>query len=130
MLGIKLGIFSELDAAAAAEEDTAAFYGGRGVWGGGADSGTYDYNIIDYVTIATTSNATDFGDLTVGRYRSAACSNGTRGVFGGGYSSTNTIDYVTIATPSDATDFGDLTVKRSNLSACSDGTKGVFGGGL
>ena len=83
MLGIKLGIFSELDAAAA-EEDTAAFYGGRGVWGGGADSGTYDYNIIDYVTIATTSNATDFGDLTVKRSNLSACSDGTKGVFGGG----------------------------------------------
>jgi hypothetical protein len=26
-----------------------------------------NYNTIDYVTIATTGNATDFGDLTQGR---------------------------------------------------------------
>ena len=41
-----------------------------------------------------------------------------RGVFGGGYGSTNsltinTIDYITIATLGNAIDFGDLSVKRS-----------------
>ena len=119
---------------AAAEEDTAAFYGGRGVWGGGY-SNNVKYNTIDYVTIATTGNATDFGDLTQSVFRNAACSNGTRGVFGGGNVSgvVVTIDYITIASTGNATDFGDLTdvsgYGRETLAACSDGTKGLFGGG-
>jgi hypothetical protein len=58
-------------------------YGSRGVFGGGSSiNGTV--NVIDYITIATPSNAIDFGDLTVAREQLAACSDGSRGVFGGG----------------------------------------------
>ena len=102
----------------------------RGVFGGGANPGAT--NTIDYITIASTGNATDFGDLTVARSSLAACSSSTRGVFGGGSPGpvTNTIDYITIATIGDATDFGDLTVARRDLAACSSSTRGVFGGGF
>ena len=105
--------------------------GQRGVFGGGLDVGWAPVNILDYITISTPGNAIDFGDLTVERYRLAACSSSTRGVFGGGYASANSnvLDYITISTPGDATDFGDLTVKRGNLAACSSSTRGVFGGG-
>ena len=103
----------------------------RGVFGGGNPA----TNVLEYITIATTGNATDFGDLTVvGRVGLAACSSSTRGAFGAGYNpsplstSINTIDYITIATTGDATDFGDLTVARSSLAACSSSTRGVFGG--
>jgi hypothetical protein len=37
-------------------------------------------NTIDYVEIATTGNATDFGDLTVGRGSAASASNGHGGL--------------------------------------------------
>jgi hypothetical protein len=37
-------------------------------------------NIIDYVTITTTGNAIDFGDLTQGRSGVTACSNGHGGL--------------------------------------------------
>ena len=42
--------------------------------------------IIDYVTIATTGNAQDFGDLTQARASGiwSAASNSLRGVFAGG----------------------------------------------
>ena len=69
-----------------------AFIGGGG---GGGDRGVFgdgytgsNSNVIDYITISSTGNATDFGDLTVARQGLAATSNGTtgRGVFGGGYS--------------------------------------------
>ena len=36
------------------------------------------------MTIASTGNATDFGDLTITRYAPAGCSSSTRGLFGGG----------------------------------------------
>jgi len=73
-------------------------------------------DVIDYVTIATAGNATDFGDLTVARSVPASASNGTRATFGGGHSSSindDTIDYVTIDTAGNATDFGNLSVGRS-----------------
>ena len=93
-----------------------------GVFGGGYDGS--NKNIIDYVTISTPSNATDFGDLTVARRYLAATSNGTndRGIFGGGYdgSDKNIIDYVTISNLGNATDFGDLTVARRCLTATSN----------
>ena len=110
----------------------------RGVFGGGetftAPVNTY-YNVIDYITIASVGNATDFGDLTSRRRNPAACSSSTRGVFGGGLQLTplsqyaNVIDYITIATTGNAIDFGDLSVGRYGLAACSSSTRGVFGGG-
>jgi len=128
-LGTSFGVYASTDVAAEDGEDTGiAFGGGRGLFGGGVST----IDTIDYVTISTPSNATDFGDLPVGRYGLSACSNGTRGVFGGGYVSSgynNRIEYVTIATTGNATWFGFLTVKRRYLGACSDGTKGVWGGG-
>jgi len=96
----------------------------RSVFTGGATSGSSSSrkNTIDYITTATTGNATDFGDLTAGNnYGFAACSSGVRGVFAGGYTSgyTNVIDYVTIDTTGNAADFGDLTVGRLGEGSCS-----------
>jgi hypothetical protein len=51
----------------------------RGVFGGGNPTS----NVMDYITIPTTGNATDFGDLTAARYGLAGASSGFRGVFGG-----------------------------------------------
>jgi len=39
------------------------WYGSRGVFGGGHTGSST--NVIDYITIATTGNATDFGDRTL-----------------------------------------------------------------
>ena len=41
-------------------------------------------NEIDFITIASTGNATDFGDLTQARTGCASVSNGTRAVTMGG----------------------------------------------
>jgi len=90
------------------------------------------YNTIDYVTIASTGNATDFGDLTNSRQGTAAVSSSTRTAFGGGYdgsSSLNTIDYVTTASTGNATDFGDLSAQNSRAFGASNKTRGVFAGG-
>ncbi len=90
-------------------------------------------NTIEYVTIATTSNTTDFGDLTNSIRTLAGCSNGTRGIFGGGINDParlNTIDYVTIASAGNGADFGDLTEQRRNICSHSSTTRGIFAGGL
>lgn len=101
----------------------------RGVFGGG-----YVYcDMIDYITINSTGNATQFGKLTAtpfganyGRGDISATSNGVseRGLFGGGeyYTSPyvlDIIDYVTINSIGDATDFGNLTASRGRSGACS-----------
>ena len=100
---------------------------GRGLFGGGYTGSVS--NVIDYVTIDATGNATDFGDLTVARRLLASCSSSVRGLFGGGYETLNVIDYVTIASTGNATNFGDLTVARDRLAGCSSNTLGLFGGG-
>ena len=102
--------------------------GDRGVFGGGFSV----YNIIDYISISTTGDAQDFGDLTLGRFYLAATSNGTtdRGVFGGGQT-VSLLDYITISSLGDAQSFGDLTVARARVSATSNGIndRGIFAGG-
>lgn len=86
---------------------------------------------IDTFAIDTLATATAFGNLTVNRQQMAGCSNGSRGLYGGGYtgSYSNVIDYITFATTGNATDFGDLTVARAQLAAASNGPRGVFAGG-
>jgi len=108
-------------------DNTPKWYGARYVHAGGAST----VNVMDYVTIQTTGNATDFGDLTVGRYLGAGTSNGSRGVFGGGYTGSNqdVIDYITIGTTGNATDFGNMSVARRRMGSLSNGTRGVFAGG-
>ena len=110
---------------------------GRGVFGGGYDaSAPYPgQQVLDYVTIATLGNATDFGDLSVPRSAKSGGSSSTRGIFiNGRFSPTaayyNIIDYVTISSTGNSFDFGDLT-NHFNPSATgtSNQTRGVYGGG-
>ena len=69
---------------------------------------------MDYFTIATTGNASDFGDLTVSSGGISGTGNETKAVFMGGQVSgtdapTNVIGIVTIQTTGNASDHGDLT---------------------
>jgi hypothetical protein len=104
----------------------------RGLFGMGryATPATTDVNIIDYVTISTTSNATDFGDLTLVRTAGASSSNSTRGIFVGGVPNTNVIDYVTIASLGNAQDFGDLLTAQYLGSSCASSIRGIIAGGV
>ena len=66
---------------------------------------------MQYVTIASTSNAIDFGDLTTSKSNMTINgSNNTIGIFGGGQtpSSSVTIDSITFVSLWNAQDFGDL----------------------
>jgi len=103
----------------------------RGLSEAGGAGGSGVVNEIEYITMASLGNGTDFGNLTVAREVPASCSSPTRGVCGGGAapSESNVMDYVTIASTGDSTDFGDLTVARARLGACSSSTRGVFAGG-
>ena len=96
-----------------------------GVFGGGHTGS--NSNVIDYITIATTGNATDFGDLTVARRVDAACDDSSRGLFCG--ISSGTIDYITIGTTGNATDFGDMNTNGEGAGGVSSETRGCIGGG-
>jgi hypothetical protein len=102
----------------------------RGLIAGGAtapDGSASNVNTITYVTIASTSGDTDFGDLTVARSDGSAGSNNLRACFAGGLtpSASNVIDYVMIATTGDAIDFGDLVTARGNLAGASSNHGGL-----
>ena len=104
----------------------------------GVISGT-NSNTLDKHTIATTGNATDFGNLNSIGWVNAdvGVSNNTRGLFAGGagYSSpwaaTNPIHYITIATPGNSADFGDLTSSRFGAPGVGGGNsdRGIWAGG-
>jgi hypothetical protein len=56
--------------------------GTRSVWSGGNDGTNPRINTMDYVEIATTGNATDFGDLTYKPQSPAALSDSHGGLGG------------------------------------------------
>ncbi len=107
----------------------------RGIIAGGKNASNAWVNVIQYITINSTGNATDFGDMSQTAAYVAANSNGTndRAVFGGLYggSFTNIIEYITISTTGNTTDFGDLTLARSGPFGSSNGPseRAIFGGG-
>ena len=111
----------------------------RGMWCGGDinPDGNKTSNTVDFVTISSTGNAANFGDLTTANQRSAGMSNRTRGLFSGGAtpnSSTavNSIDKITIQTQGNATDFGDYPAytggglsPATQAAGCSDSHGGL-----
>ena len=107
----------------------------RGLFAGGKFNSPTDYvNNIESITIATTGNTTDFGDLLVKGGRSSGnCSSNTRGVFSiSNYPSSDsiTLEFVTIASTGNATDFGDHATATTTKGALSDTIRGLFYGGF
>ena len=102
----------------------------RGINGGGyiAPNNT---NTMQYITIATTGNAADFGDLSAIRNVPGAVASSTRGIWMGGVSpspsntSLDVIDYVTIASTGNAADFGNLINNHRADSAAGNSTRGL-----
>lgn len=105
----------------------------RAVFAGGRTSSCCPVSytdVMEYITIASTGNATDFGDLLDLYERMAGTSSSTRGLFCGGniapnFTLSNTIQYITIATTGSSTDFGDLTLSRGAAAACSNDHGGL-----
>ena len=90
---------------------------------------------MNYLTIATTGNASDFGDLYLYYAQVSAVSSSTRGVISGGSgptapTGTPSISYTTISSKGGVADFGTLTCgKRTAQAPMSDGVRGLFAGG-
>ena len=101
--------------------------GARGLFAMSYQPSTSDR--IEYITISTLGNATDFGNLTGARKWGGAAASRTRGCWAGGSPSGATIDYVTISSTGNATDFGDRTQATNEIDGLSTETRGVFAGG-
>ena len=96
------------DRAAGSNTTRGVFYGAAG-----------DSNVIEYITIASTGNATDFGDATIGAGSRGSSNSSTRVFAGGGYESgtpVDVIEYITTASTGNGTDFGDLNSCKSTSS--------------
>ena len=92
-------------------------------------------NEIDFNTIATAGNSTDFGDTLAAHVATGgSVASSTRGVYSVGYLSgsyVNNIEFITIATTGNGQDFGDLNAAKGyhfRGSIC-DSTRGLFAGG-
>jgi hypothetical protein len=110
--------------------------GTRGVFAiGSTGSPTLSYDTTtQYITVSTTGNAIDFGDLTgTARGYGASFSSRTRGVFAAGQNggvNQNNIDYVTISSTGTATAFGNISdVLVRYPTGLSNATRGILVGG-
>ena len=108
----------------------------RGVAGCGYDTGpNTSTNIIDFVTIASTGNATDFGDAAYKVEGARGFSDATRGVFAFGFQRTDwaekkDLQYFNIATTGNSVDSGiDITTNHRTGAAFASPTRGIFAGG-
>ena len=102
----------------------------RGLYLGGTTGSVV--NVIEYMTLASTANFVDFGDLIQVTNSNGAVSSPTRSVTLGGSASgrINNIQYVTISTTGNAADFGDLIGTRTpNSGASSNAIRGIVMGG-
>ena len=106
---------------------------GRGVIAGGRDASNPAVDTMDYITIASTGNATDFGNLSDGgRDYPSGCGSATRGIFFGGSEPgfRNIIDFVIMSSSGGANDFGDMKITPLQNFALSNATRGISAGGL
>ncbi len=110
---------------------------GRGVVAGGNNPGSVGPSVnhnknMEYIEIATTGNAQNFGDLEQSSAQLSSYGNQTRGVWNGFGESSTTQDYMQyaqFASTGNAVDFGNLTVARRMSGACASSTRGIIAGG-
>ena len=103
----------------------------RGIFGGGRNPAVHT-NRIDYITIASSGDATDFGDQDRAFMASGGMSSSTRGIFAGGYAPSLPdldMEYIQISTLGNALDFGDLFTGAYYSGTVSSPVRGVYAGG-
>ena len=86
---------------------------------------------ISYITLASTGDASDFGEASSALVCSGGAASSTRGLFAGGYNPAElkSIDYVTIASLGNSQDFGDLPVTVRRIAGSSNSTRAIWAGG-
>jgi len=101
--------------------------GVRGVFMGGHNEPdpSQIWDIIDYVNIASTGNAVDFGNLLAAEQEGNAFSSSTRGFHFGGDPADNEIERITFASLGNAVDAGDLTATSKTGTGLANATRGI-----
>ena len=99
-----------------------------GLYAPGGDSHA-NHNTIEFITFATTGNASDFGDLTTTMSDATSSSNCIRAIRYGKWPTNGTIDFVTIATLGNAIDFGDMLDDAYHAGSCTNPTRMLHLGG-
>ena len=99
--------------------------GARGLIGGGRNK-----TALNFITIPTAGNGTDFGDFSTDDIEGGAFASRTRSVGFGRLQHTNIMEFVTFSSTGNATDFGDMVVKRRSAQSCSNQTRGIMMGGI
>ena len=98
--------------------------GARAVFMGGFGEPT-SYDTIEYVTISTLGNVTDFGNLLAAEGEGNAFSSSTRGFYFGGDPADNEIERITFASLGNAVDAGDLTATSKTGTGLANATRAI-----
>ena len=101
---------------------------GRGIIGSGQNIPSGGVNTMNLITIATTGNATDFGDLSVGAAYRKGLASSTRGIFSNSQGDL-TFDYVTISSQGGGVDFGEAITDHMGGATFNSSTRGFRAGG-
>ena len=99
----------------------------RGVFAGGTATNT---STVEFITIASTGNGTEFGECTFAGGYKASSSSSTRGIQGGGTGTQKIIETHIISSGGNAVNFGDITLARRGGGGASTQIRALFGGGL
>ena len=106
---------------------------GRGIFASGWDGSGNSVKNIDYINIATTGNATAWGEvISAGMALAGGASNNIRGVYCGGFTAAptnsriSTMQALTISTEGEIIDFGDLQFNSQQLSGAGNETRGIY----
>jgi len=83
------------------------------------------HDVIDYVNIATTGNALDFGNLVGADMEGNSFASRTRGFFFGGDPAKANIETFVISSTGDATAFGNLTANSKTGIGVANSTRGI-----
>ena len=100
----------------------------RGLAFGGSAPGPVagNANTIEFITIASLGNTTDFGDSTAAGGDRSGCSSPTRAICNlGANASDSAVDFIQIMTTGNAVDFGDLHTGNYECGALSNGHGGL-----
>ena len=106
--------------------------GARGLFATMSPNATTTTDAVDFITISTAGNATDFGNLSQARNGAAGLGSRTRALFAGGRNNpaeTNIIDFHEFSSTGNFTDFGDLTDTSAYQKGLANQTRGVNAGG-
>ena len=103
----------------------------KGIVAGGTTDNNTPINTIQQISMGSTGDASDFGDLTENKKLATFFSSINRGVAAGGEnpSTSNVVCYFQFASAGNAADFGDLISAQRMLGSCSNSTRGLTAGG-